>query len=259
MFIVMKEKLINFIHNMGITEIGFTKTDDGNFAVVCLFPYYIDIKEDRTISRYAVSVDYHKIIAGYLKKISDFIKENGFSAEGLVDIGDPVERKYAYKSGLGFFGENGMLINDKYGSYTFIGYVKTNMVFEENKPLDKKCLGCGKCKEACPGNMEKGICASEISQRRGELSIQEKEILVKSGLIWGCDICQDVCPHNENVEETTIKEFKENLIFSPDINEIEGLSNKEFMKKYKERAFSWRGKNPLVRNRKIFKVIKNAF
>lgn len=251
----LKEELINFIHNMGITEAGVTKTEDGLYAVVCLFPYYIKINENRTISRYAVSIDYHKTIAKHLNKIADFIREKGYSAMCFADIGDVVDRKYAFNAGLGFFGENGMLINEKYGSYTFIGYVKTDMYLSEDKPILKKCKKCGKCKTACPGNMEKGVCASEISQRRGSLSAEEEDVLIKSGLIWGCDICQEVCPHNKDIEETPLADFRENLILSPDIGEIEALSNKQFSEKYKDRAFSWRGKQPLIRNWKIFKVL----
>ena len=251
----MKEELLNFIHNMGITEAGVTKADDGLYAVVCLFPYYIKTNEKRTISRYAVSLDYHKIIAKYLNQIADFIKDKGFTAFCFADIGDAVERKYAYNAGLGFFGENTMLINEKYGSYTFIGYIKTDMWLEEDKPLLKKCIKCDKCKTACPGNMEKGVCASEISQRRGILSAKEEEILIKSGLIWGCDICQEVCPHNKDIEETPLSDFRENLIFSPNIEEIAALSNKQFANKYCDRAFSWRGKQPLVRNWNIFLVL----
>ena len=151
-----------------------------------------------------------------------------------------------------------MAINEKYGSYFFIGYIVCDESLEFDLPCKNVCMDCGRCTSACPGgairddgtlDIEK--CASHISQKKGDLTADEIALIKKTGLCFGCDICQNVCPHNENAEITPIKEFKENLITSLSVSELEGLSNKSFKEKYNDRAFSWRGKSVLMRNLKI--------
>jgi epoxyqueuosine reductase QueG len=172
--------------------------------------------------------------------------------EIFADIGPSVDRLLAYRAGLGFYGKNKMLINPDFGSYFFIGYILCDIELESDASIERECDGCGKCIKACPGSalddsfcIEK--CASHISQKKGELTQEEIEILKKSSLIFGCDICQRVCPHN-NITPRPMAEFTEDIISSLSKSDLEGLSNKEFMNKYKDRAFSWRGKKVLERN-----------
>lgn len=248
----MKTKIFDYIHSLGIEKCGVAPYGE-KFAVVCLFPYFSGYR-DGNLSVYTYSRDYHLIASEKLGKISGYIKSLSPEAqcECFCDIGPEVDRNLAYLAGLGFYGENKMLINDDFGSYFFIGYVLTTLPLPLDAPLEKECLKCGKCKEACPGgaladgfNIEK--CASHISQKKGELTQEEIEVLIKSSLVFGCDTCQRVCPHN-NITPRPMAEFTEDIISSLSKSDLEGLSNKEFMNKYKSRAFSWRGKKVLERN-----------
>ncbi|MDO4618299.1 MAG: DUF1730 domain-containing protein [Clostridia bacterium] len=224
--------------------------------IVCLFPYYKN-GEKTNLSLYAKGVDYHKITREKLGKIKDFLEQNGYQAEIKVDDETLPERHLAYLAGLGFLGKNGSLINDKFGSFVFIGYIVTDLELEANTPSNKTCLNCGKCITHCPGgaisenSINPYLCASYITQKKGELTDSEKKIIKKSGYVWGCDICQAVCPHNGNLPEYGIPEFSENL--TDKLTDDMAASNREFKKKYQEKAFSWRGYDIIKRNLEIFK------
>ena len=251
----MKNKIFDYIHSLGIEKCGVSSYEDKS-AIVCLFPYYCG-NDVGNISLYARGLDYHLVIKERLSPAADFIKKlcPGTDCTIFADIGPEVDRKLAFNAGLGFYGKSGMLINDDYGSYFFIGYILTNLYLKPDSPLDKTCMGCNLCIKSCPGNAlgEKfriENCASHISQKKGDLTENEIAILRKSGLIFGCDICQKVCPHNK-ISATALKEFREDLICSLSLQDLAGLSNREFLKKYKDRAFSWRGKSVLDRNLRL--------
>lgn len=252
---MLKKKIFDFALSIGIKKCGVAEYN-GKKAIVCLFPYFSGNRSGN-LSLYAHSEDYHKIVTEKLTEISDYIKSiSGCETECFCDIGPSVDRLLAFNAGLGFYGKNQMLINDEYGSYFFIGYVLCKLDLEPDSPINKQCISCGKCIEACPGGalFENGFdinkCASHISQKKGELTDEEVNILKKSALVFGCDICQRVCPHNENIGGT-MEEFTENLMPNIDLSDIENLSNREFMKKYGDRAFSWRGKAVIARNLKL--------
>lgn len=226
-------------------------------VIVCLFPYFIGSNEDANLSKSSFSIDYHIIAKAKLEQIGQFLKSKipGFEYKAFVDNGPLVDRYLAYLAGLGYFGINSHIITDKYGSYVFIGYIINNFPFEADKPLNRTCIQCGGCVRSCPGcailgdfNINPLACKSYLTQKKGELSEEETNILKKSKLVFGCDICQDVCPHNKSIAHTPIKEFRENIKSSLDYEELQNISNKEFIRRYKDRAFSWRGKSILIRN-----------
>ncbi len=225
--------------------------------IVCLFPYFTGGVEDTNISKYTYPKDYHIIAREKLERIGKFLNNGiqGFEYKAFVDSGPLVDRYLANIAGLGFYGINSHIITDKYGSYFFIGYILCNYEFETDKSLDRTCIRCGECAKRCPGNAILGDfninpnkCISYITQKKGELTEEEIRILNNNHMVFGCDICQDVCPHNKKIDNTNMEEFKRELVYKLDYNEIKGMSNKEFKKKYRDRAFSWRGKGILVRN-----------
>ena len=162
----------------------------------------------------------------------------------------------AYLAGLGFYGKNNCFISPKWGSYVVIGTILTTLEFEPNTPLDQSCMGCNRCITACLGQclghdeFKYDTCKSYLTQKKGELTNEEETIIGKTPLVFGCDVCQEVCPHNQGIPTTPIPEFQQVEPYI-DINELESLTNKEFKAKYGNRAFSWRGKKILMRNQEI--------
>jgi len=223
--------------------------------VVCLFPYYTGEDENANISRYARIPDYHVVAKGKLIEIAQFINECcGGKCECFADTGILHDRHLAYLAGLGYFGLNSCLINDKYGSYFFIGYIVTDVELEADIPMDKTCAMCKKCIENCPGKALKNDycldvkkCVSYITQAK-EMTQEQKDILKKQCYIYGCDICQEVCPHNENIPKTPITEFYVKRQTKLSKREILSMSNREFRKEYGDFPFSWRGKAVILKN-----------
>ncbi len=216
-------------------------------VIVYLFPYLLDEKfyENSNVSKYAVPGDYHLIVGNYLGRITDELKveypDNQF--EFFCDNSPVNEVKAAVLCGLGVKGKNGLLINEKYGSYCFIGEIVTDLEVEYAAFEEKKCQECDLCLKKCPGNAvtSDGIdinkCLSHITQKKGALSSENIALIKNSGCIWGCDICQDVCPMNKNTSVTPVEEFKNTAMGNFVENGIiEG------------RAYSWRGRKVIERN-----------
>lgn len=226
-------------------------------VIVCAFPYYCGKLPGGNVAQYTYALDYHHIIRGKLTVIGESLTKRlpGFQYQAYVDNGPLVDRYLAYLAGLGFYGMHSHIITEKYGSYVVIGYLLTNYPFEADRPLTRTCMQCGRCSKACPGNVILGDfaidprrCKSYLTQKKGELTEAEIRIVRKTNLVFGCDHCQEVCPHNSRIALTNIKEFGENLLYQLQYEELTALSNKEFSRRYKNRAFSWRGKHVLVRN-----------
>lgn len=256
-------------HISGLEEKDFERRiypsltlEDVESIIVCLFPYYTGNAEGANLSKYAYSIDYHIIVKEKLEAIGRFLDRRieGFHYKAFVDAGPLSDRYLAYKAGLGFWGINNHIITDKYGSYVFIGYILNNYPFEADRPQGRTCLKCFNCVRSCPGQCILGDftidplrCKSYITQKKEELNDEDIGILKKHRLVWGCDVCQDVCPHNQKVEKTIMEEFKKNLIYSVDCEELSRISNKEFIRRYGNRAFGWRGRKVLLRSCKILR------
>lgn len=252
-------------YNTGFEEPDIMKRIDPSLTmdnvesiVVCLFPYHAH-EVRGNLSVYTHSMDYHIVAKDILLDVAETYKGRypDFEYQVYVDNGPLVDRHLAFKAGLGFFGVNTMLINPTYGSYFFIGYMLTNKKFPCDIPMDQTCYQCMACKKQCPGqvidgkgNIDGRGCRSYITQKK-ELSDRDMEVLKKGKTIFGCDICQEVCPHNKDIPYTPILELKKDLLPNLRRDEIESLSNKGFKRQYGNRAFSWRGRKILLRNMDI--------
>lgn len=238
-----------------ISVIPFSEKEGFCSMVIALIPYYAGERESY-LSKYTRGRDYHKEGRDILSSILDEWGEKDY--EILIDVSPYNERELAYRAGLGKLGKNGLLINEKYGSYVFIATALIKRKADISCVEKGICLDCRKCIEACPGNAisKNGInyekCLSNITQKRQ--ITKEEELLIKNNKsVWGCDACQDCCPMNKNVSETPLQAFRENLLLH--LDDIEELSQKEFKRKYNEYALAYKGKNILLRN---IKIVKNT-
>ena len=198
------------------------------------------------VSLYAAPRDYHlfakDLFDDVIPKLQALFPGNAF--RGMCDHSPINETLTAARAGLGIIGDNTRLINEKYGSYVFIGEVFTDADIETSAPCDPgECIHCGACAAACPAQFGE-TCLSEITQRKGELTRDETDMMIRTGTVWGCDVCQEVCPMNEGKAFTPIDYFRTDLIYDLDDRVLSGLDKEEFA----ERAFSWRGRSVPERN-----------
>ena len=223
---------------------------------VCLFPYYIEEKEPDNLSRYAMVSDYHRVAKVYLEKLATFIQEKEPNAWclPLCDTSPMVDRWLAYQAGLGFFGKNQLLIHPTLGSWFFIGSLLLDIPLEPDVPLATTCDNCDACIRSCPGGALKedfGFdcekCVSYLTQKK-ELTESQKRVVHSQNSVYGCDVCQKVCPHNAVVPNTTIAEFHQGLVTKLEKNTLENMSNREFKKAYQNYAFSWCSRQTILKN-----------
>ncbi len=216
--------------------------------IVALFPYRLEDYGERNISKYAVVPDYHKVCTEKLERVCEGLKklypDNNFAC--FADNSPIRETVAANLAGLGTIGKNGLLISETYGSYVFIAEIVTDLELSPSLPCEDVCLECDLCVKNCPsgaiknGRIEQQICLSYITQKKGTLTEDEQKLVKKGGMVWGCDICSDVCPMNKNTHSTNLKEFQTDTVFKVDYPE----NNREIQ----DRAFGFRGAEVIRRN-----------
>ena len=220
-------------------------------------PYYTHACEDenRCISAYAVSRDYHLFFQELFEELLPYLRECYPFARfvAFADHSPISELHAAAKAGLGVIGKNGLLLTEKYGSYVFLGEVITDMEISCAVHPVQMCEDCGACSVACPANVsEKNLCLSALSQKKGVLNEEERALLRSTNTVWGCDRCQECCPYNLRAKKTgsiysPISFFQESALPSPTIKDIENMSEDAFA----QRAYSWRGRETILRNLRI--------
>ncbi len=244
---------------------GNSRIQSPKSAIVCLFPYYTDTTDNTNLARYTWGQDYHLIVPQYLEKIIAHLqtKHPEYEYEIHCDTSPLADRYVAYQAGLGFFGRNQCLIHPTLGSFTVIGTILTDLPLPTNTPLTQSCLNCGHCIAACPGSAltEEGFsfttCKSYLTQKKGDLSTEEEAIIAKTPLIFGCDICQNVCPHNQSLKSTPLPEFQQVEPWLA-VEKLQDITNKEFKSQFGHRSFAWRGKKILLRNQHIIDKQNNS-
>lgn len=157
------------------------------------------------VARYAWGPDYHQLIKKRMRAYVEGLRvklDTGFAARWYVDDGPMLDRAAASRAGLGWFGKNTNILTPSLGSWIFLGQVVTDLALEPDQPLKKTCGNCVRCIDACPTGaivapyvIDNARCISYLTiENRGEIPSALRPLI--GDWIFGCDICQDVCPVN---------------------------------------------------------------
>jgi epoxyqueuosine reductase len=229
----------------------------GAKSVIALaMPYYAETEvQDARTAQYARGRDYHKVIAKRLDAFLRYVEAlaPGTRCKTFVDAGPLLERPFAQRAGLGFIGKNTLLITRGLGSWVFLAHVVTTLELVPDAPDLRSCGSCTLCIDACPTQAIRA--PFELDARRCisyltiELEGEIPEALRPKMRDWvfGCDVCQDVCPHNTRIPSTVIPEFKEERKpFA--LAELLTLEEKTFATQFAGTPFTRTGRAGLVRN-----------
>ena len=220
------------------------------------------------ISRYAWGQDYHEVMRAGLERLLGMIRaESGapFEAKICVDTAPLLERSYARAAGLGWIGKNTCLINEQQGSWFFLGEILLSIPLAVNGPPPDRCGTCTRCIDACPTQaivhnerqgwtLDARLCISYMTiEKRGAFSAEEERAVGKH--LFGCDICQDVCPWNGRAPNTDDLAFAPQVM-APKLEEMAALSKEDFKRMFRTSPV-WRAKyEGFMRN--VAAAMKNA-
>lgn len=225
-------------------------------------PYSTEIKASSRgwISRYAWSrEDYHESVLRRLRKVEAKARElcqpQNIETRSYVDTGPVVERVYAKYAGIGWLGKNTCLINQKVGSWLFLGVVITSVELAPDLPAPDRCGTCTRCIEACPTGalvaphrLDSNKCIAYLTiEKRGPIAEDLRRGIGHQ--VFGCDICQDVCPWNRRAPATDKSEFqpREGLV-NPALEWLAEIRDEEFRELFRGSPVKRAKRNGLRRN-----------
>lgn len=220
--------------------------ENAKSVISVLLNYYpeknISNKDNFKISKYAYGKDYHYVIREMLEKLLAFIEQKTGQriARMFVDSAPVLDRKWAQKSGLGWIGKNTCLITKEQGSFFFIGEIILDLDLTYDHEIAEYCGSCTKCLNACPTNaliapyrLDSRKCISYLTiENKNDIPDQFKNTF--QDWIFGCDICQDVCPWNSKSIPTTLLEFQpSDILLAMKKSDWKEIDNKKFNKLFK--------------------------
>lgn len=235
-------------------------------VISVLYNYYMppERSDDALkVSMYAQGNDYHYVMKRKLKSFLHLINENIAPANGrvFVDSAPVLDRAWAVKSGLGWIGKNSMLINKRQGSYFFIGELIIDIELPPDELVTDHCGTCTACIDACPTDaivenkvIDSNLCISYLTIENREDHIPEQFEGKMDGWIFGCDICQEVCPWNRFSVIHQENEFIPKFDLDIDAESWLHMDEDEFRKKFRDSPVRRAGLEGIKRNVKF--VIK---
>ena len=225
------------------------------------------------ISRYAWGDDYHDSIKPKLQQFAEWLRtyardEMGDAVETrlFVDTGRMVDRAVAQRAGLGWYGKNTNILTKGWGSWVFLAEIVTNLPLEEDTPLKANCGSCELCLHACPTNalpnayeLDTPRCISFLTiELRGSIPLELRPLM--GNLIFGCDICQEVCPVNKVAEKRlgayNGTQFQHHVVFqprntvgrNPELIPLLALTEEQFRERFRRSPIKRTKRRGLLRN-----------
>ncbi|MGH7677486.1 MAG: tRNA epoxyqueuosine(34) reductase QueG [Gemmatimonadaceae bacterium] len=216
-----------------------------------------------TIARYARGDDYHDVMLDRLHQLHEWIEQEcnrPVRGKPYVDTGPILERDLARKAGLGWIGKNTLLLNPERGSFFFLGALLLDLELEADTPFEAdRCGTCTRCLDACPTDalvaprlMDATRCISYLTiEHRSDIAAELQPFMGE--LLYGCDICQDVCPWNvsfaREARDQALAPRAENV--EPDPTELVHLSDEQFRARFKDSPIKRAKRGGLARNAAI--------
>jgi epoxyqueuosine reductase len=254
---------MQYMENHFELRVDPTKLVPGARSVITfMMNYFPSAKQNEKapkISKYAYGEDYHEVIREKLKELMKLIKENigDINGRGFVDSAPVLERSWALKSGLGWVGKNGNLINKQSGSFFFIATLICDLELEYDSPFAKDYCGtCTKCIDSCPTDAILPDKVVDGSKCISYFTIELKDALIDESMkgkfdswMFGCDVCQDVCPWNRFSKGTN------EIRFAP-LPEILNFSTRQW-EEMSEETFKQVFKNSPIKRTKFFGIKRN--
>ena len=193
------------------------------------------------IARYARGRDYHRVMKRRMRRmVLDLTERLGerFAARWYVDDGPMLDRAAAARAGIGWFGKNGNILNSTYGSWLLLGQIITDLPLAPDAPLAKTCGQCTRCMPACPTDaivapyvVDNRRCISYLTiEHKGAIPVELRTLI--SNWIFGCDICQEVCPVNRKAKATGDPNFGRTDLSAVDLVELLKMTDEQFRERF---------------------------
>ena len=230
-------------------------------VVVALDNYYSEQTKEADppkVARYALGEDYHRVTTRRLEQLAEFLKQSGASvARVYTDAGPVPERELAQRAGLGWIGKNTMLIRPGVGSFFFIGSIFTDLALQPDSPFTTDhCGTCTRCLDACPTNALVEPRVLDATRCISYLTIEHKGAIPESlvpqldGWVFGCDICNEVCPWNQRFAAAgPVEAFRSRqALTGADANFFERMDQEEFDRRFGDTPLERPGLEGMRRN-----------
>lgn len=231
--------------------------ENAKSIIVIALNYYPQEKQQPEVpqfSYYAYGKDYHIVIKEKLQQLYAYIHQELLPINGRIfcDTAPILEKYHAQKAGLGWIGKNTQLIIPGKGSFFFLGEIVIDKELEYDTPVGNKCGNCRKCLDACPTQALVAPNLLNASRCLSYLTIEYKGALPNlsfNNYVYGCDICNKICPHNQSPQASTIAAFKPSEAFlNLDRERLVHLDRVTFDEIFKESAVQRIGLEQLKRN-----------